>query len=180
MNSLKPSTHQPLFDRLFTLALLTAIAYSIAIAASTVSAVASAAGLQQCPTGTVLNPQTHACELVKAPAVAAPAPVIKAPAPVLNIPPPAACNGHGSMSSMGTCICASGWSGSSCQSMSTAAPQQCPYGTYGATCQACPGGVSSVCSSHGSCSQGVAGNGQCTCSFGFTGVACQFSNGTSQ
>jgi hypothetical protein len=191
MNSLKPSTRHALFDRLLTLALLTTIAFVIAIAPSTLSSVVRAAEPQKCPTGTVLNSQTHACDLVKAPTVAAPAAIKPIPPGNLglNVPAPAPCNGHGTMSSMGSCSCNANYNGSSCGNCNAgftgypncqAVNATCPAGTYGASCSACPGGASNVCSSHGTCSQGVAGNGTCTCFSGFNGLACQYSNGTSQ
>lgn len=38
---------------------------------------------------------------------------------------------------------------------------------------ACPGGASTPCSNHGSCSQGLTGNGLCSCQSGYVGNACQ-------
>jgi hypothetical protein len=77
---------------LLALGLLTSIAF--AIAGTLVSSVARAASPPQCPTGTTLNAQTHACVAVKPPTPAAPAakPAI-APAPTVNpaaAPAPAA------------------------------------------------------------------------------------------
>ncbi len=76
------STRYPpkLFAALLALGLLTSIAF--AIAAGVVSSVARAAPPPQCPTGTILNVQTHACVPVKPPTAAAPA----ASTPVLRPP----------------------------------------------------------------------------------------------
>lgn len=38
---------------------------------------------------------------------------------------------------------------------------------------ACPGGINSPCSSHGTCDDGHLGNGTCSCDSGFGGVACE-------
>ncbi|XP_069874692.1 stabilin-1 [Dipodomys merriami] len=51
-------------------------------------------------------------------------------------------------------------------------PRCCP-GHYGSECQACPGGPSSPCSSHGVCMDGMSGSGQCVCHSGFAGIACE-------
>ncbi|KAG7277653.1 hypothetical protein CRUP_025338 [Coryphaenoides rupestris] len=50
---------------------------------------------------------------------------------------------------------------------------KCCAGYYGRDCQACPGGVRSVCSNHGACDDGHLGNGTCKCDVGFQGVACE-------
>lgn len=51
-------------------------------------------------------------------------------------------------------------------------PEMCKSGYYGAHCAPCPGAPSNVCSSHGSCNQGIGGSGMCTCLNGYTGPAC--------
>ncbi|XP_054623431.1 stabilin-2 isoform X2 [Dunckerocampus dactyliophorus] len=50
---------------------------------------------------------------------------------------------------------------------------KCCHGYYGRDCQACPGGVGAVCSHRGNCDDGHLGNGTCTCTTGFGGVACE-------
>lgn len=47
----------------------------------------------------------------------------------------------------------------------------CCAGFWGKDCQACPG--TPVCSGNGQCSEGLAGNGSCTCQGGFKGTACE-------
>jgi hypothetical protein len=49
-----------------------------------------------------------------------------------------------------SCACLSNWSGTSCD--------LCASGYYGAACNACPN-----CGAHGSCDDGLAGTGTCTC-----------------
>ncbi|XP_015278042.1 PREDICTED: stabilin-2 [Gekko japonicus] len=51
-------------------------------------------------------------------------------------------------------------------------PQCCP-GYWGPDCLECPGGAASPCNNRGHCSQGITGNGVCTCQKGFAGVACE-------
>ncbi|XP_077195862.1 stabilin-2 [Paroedura picta] len=51
-------------------------------------------------------------------------------------------------------------------------PQCCP-GYWGPECLECPGGAASPCNNRGHCSQGMTGNGVCTCQKGFAGVACE-------
>ncbi|KAJ1163610.1 hypothetical protein NDU88_004066 [Pleurodeles waltl] len=51
-------------------------------------------------------------------------------------------------------------------------PHCCP-GYWGADCLACPGGAASPCSNRGVCSDGLEGNGTCTCEEGFGGTACE-------
>jgi MYXO-CTERM domain-containing protein len=49
----------------------------------------------------------------------------------------------------------------------------CPTGYFGSTCAfECPGGAASPCGDHGSCDDGKAGTGLCTCSEGYSGSAC--------
>ncbi|KAK6487901.1 stabilin-2-like [Huso huso] len=51
-------------------------------------------------------------------------------------------------------------------------PHCCP-GYWGSDCMECPGGAATPCSNRGNCSEGVAGNGTCSCSAGFGGTACE-------
>jgi hypothetical protein len=128
------------------LAFVTSMAF--AIAAGSASSVALAGPpSQQCPAGTILNPQTHACAAVKPPAAPAALPVIKAPPPVTHVPV-------------------------------TGALTTCAAGHYGASCSPCPGGPGNICSSHGTCSAGIAGSGACSCYSGFSGPDCQYGNGS--
>uniref|UniRef100_A0A8D2NCU3 Stabilin 2 n=1 Tax=Zonotrichia albicollis TaxID=44394 RepID=A0A8D2NCU3_ZONAL len=50
---------------------------------------------------------------------------------------------------------------------------ECCQGHWGPDCMACPGGAASPCNGRGRCSQGMAGNGTCTCQRGFGGTACE-------
>ncbi|KAH9948122.1 insulin-like growth factor binding protein [Amylocystis lapponica] len=95
-----------------------------------------------------------------------------------------ACAGAGVCSTNGTCVCPTGFTGSSCET--------CASGFFGPTCQPCPAGckdydqgisgtgkclVAIVSNPPSSCNcvNGVCGsNGQCTCNAGWTGA----SNGT--
>jgi hypothetical protein len=166
MNSPKPMSHPRLIGALPALGLLTSIAFAIAAG---VASVARAAPPPQCPPGTVLNAVTHACTLVKAPAAAAPAastPVLKVP--VTTAHPPAnsgnaatTCNGHGSVTSNGSCSCNAGYGGSNCNS--------CAVNYYGyPTCQYAL--ASSTCNGNGV----VAANGSCSCNAGYTGSNCNY------
>jgi len=164
------------FGALLGLGLLTSIAF--AIAASIVSSVARAAPPSQCPAGTVINVQTHACVAVKAPSTtvpAAPAPVLKAPSTTVHLP---ANSGKPNCPSPPPCPP----NASRCQTnpttgCMTATPAACARGYYGAGCQtSCPGGATNSCSSNGACSQDIGGSGACSCNAGFYGAACQYSN----
>jgi hypothetical protein len=187
MNPLRPSRRQPLFAPLLTVVLLTSIAF--AITASFVSSIAGAAPPTQCPAGTVLNVQTHACAPVKPPTTAAPAakPAVKSAMPPaaitapkavkLNCPAPANQTCPPTAASCQTKTVSE--SGPNCftatYTFTTSKPATCVDGYWGANCTACPGGASNPCSGNGSCGQGVSGNGTCTCYSGFTGAACQTS-----
>ncbi|XP_076815963.1 stabilin-2-like isoform X2 [Clavelina lepadiformis] len=49
----------------------------------------------------------------------------------------------------------------------------CCANFYGPQCQPCPGGIGQFCSNNGVCSDGIKGNGTCTCSDQkFSGLAC--------
>ncbi|XP_062347248.1 stabilin-2 isoform X1 [Cinclus cinclus] len=50
---------------------------------------------------------------------------------------------------------------------------ECCQGHWGPDCMACPGGAASPCNRRGHCSQGITGNGTCTCQKGFGGTACE-------
>ncbi|XP_066452416.1 stabilin-1 isoform X2 [Eleutherodactylus coqui] len=50
---------------------------------------------------------------------------------------------------------------------------QCCKNHYGGDCHVCPGGLEAPCNNHGTCTDGLEGNGQCSCSLGFTGTACE-------
>ncbi|KAF9026747.1 growth factor receptor domain-containing protein [Hymenopellis radicata] len=56
------------------------------------------------------------------------------------------CSGNGVCSASGTCTCATGFTGSSCES--------CKSGFFGPNCQACPSGCSD-------CDDGITGSGRC-------------------
>ena len=70
------------------------------------------------------------------------------------------------------CVCnaegTSEWSGHTCGCLKNSANDdqctKCSDGHYGSQCNVCPGGVGiSQCSRHGSCDDGLSGNGTCTC-----------------
>ncbi|XP_066523931.1 stabilin-2 [Hoplias malabaricus] len=48
----------------------------------------------------------------------------------------------------------------------------CP-GYWGNDCMECPGSAANPCSNNGVCSDGMGGNGTCTCKAGFVGTACE-------
>lgn len=48
----------------------------------------------------------------------------------------------------------------------------CP-GYWGSQCYECPGGAETPCSGHGTCLDGLDGNGTCVCQENFSGSACQ-------
>ncbi|KAM4039706.1 stabilin-2 isoform 2-T2 [Anomaloglossus baeobatrachus] len=50
---------------------------------------------------------------------------------------------------------------------------KCCSGFWGPDCLECPGGASSPCSSRGTCSDGLEGDGTCSCQNGFGGTACE-------
>ncbi|XP_062584614.1 stabilin-2-like [Saccostrea cucullata] len=49
----------------------------------------------------------------------------------------------------------------------------CCAGFYGETCSACQGGSEFPCNNNGNCSDGLYGDGTCTCFPGYTGTSCQ-------
>ncbi|MBN3320010.1 STAB2 protein, partial [Atractosteus spatula] len=51
-------------------------------------------------------------------------------------------------------------------------PQCCP-GYWGTDCMECPERAEAPCSNRGVCSDGLSGNGTCSCSAGFGGTACE-------
>ncbi|XP_070594767.1 stabilin-1 isoform X2 [Erythrolamprus reginae] len=48
----------------------------------------------------------------------------------------------------------------------------CCKGFFGPSCTPCPGGYSNPCYGKGTCNDGIHGNGQCSCHYGFKGIAC--------
>ncbi|XP_016412871.1 stabilin-2-like [Sinocyclocheilus rhinocerous] len=54
----------------------------------------------------------------------------------------------------------------------TVEPKCCP-GYWGNDCIECPGSAAIPCSNNGVCSDGITGNGTCTCAPGFKGTACE-------
>ncbi|XP_029103611.1 stabilin-1 isoform X2 [Scleropages formosus] len=50
---------------------------------------------------------------------------------------------------------------------------ECCRGFYGPDCTPCPGGFRDPCHGKGTCLDGIAGNGTCSCASGFTGVECR-------
>uniref|UniRef100_A0A8C2PQW4 Stabilin 2 n=1 Tax=Cyprinus carpio TaxID=7962 RepID=A0A8C2PQW4_CYPCA len=50
----------------------------------------------------------------------------------------------------------------------------CCKGFFGPDCSPCPGGFTAPCSSHGTCSEGIDGNGTCHCEPNFKGSRCQY------
>ncbi|XP_075039184.1 stabilin-1 isoform X2 [Mixophyes fleayi] len=50
---------------------------------------------------------------------------------------------------------------------------RCCKNHYGGDCHVCPGGLEAPCSNHGTCMDGFAGKGRCTCTEGFNGTACE-------
>lgn len=109
------------------------------------------------------------------------------------------CNGHGSCTTeyagdayVGLrCACAgemdgSVWSGDTCACKKASLDDEnctlCAGGAYGPTCEACPGGSGiSQCNMHGKCSDGIVGDGTCSCDIdvtpgglgAFKGEACE-------
>ncbi|XP_029282312.1 stabilin-2 [Cottoperca gobio] len=51
--------------------------------------------------------------------------------------------------------------------------RSCCPGSWGPDCTECPGGADRPCSNRGVCSEGVGGNGTCSCQGGFAGTACE-------
>ncbi|XP_031414613.1 stabilin-2 [Clupea harengus] len=56
----------------------------------------------------------------------------------------------------------------------TVTTPRCCKGFYGPDCTPCPGGYTTPCSSHGTCNDGIDGNGTCTCEPNFTGSRCHY------
>ncbi|KAM3915643.1 stabilin-1 [Leptodactylus fuscus] len=50
---------------------------------------------------------------------------------------------------------------------------QCCKNHYGPFCHVCPGGLKTPCNNHGTCTDEMSGNGNCSCSLGFNGTACE-------
>uniref|UniRef100_A0A3B3T7Y3 Stabilin 2 n=1 Tax=Paramormyrops kingsleyae TaxID=1676925 RepID=A0A3B3T7Y3_9TELE len=56
----------------------------------------------------------------------------------------------------------------------TVTTEACCKGFYGPDCRPCPGGFSTPCSGHGTCMDGIDGNGTCVCEENFRGSRCQY------
>lgn len=67
------------------------------------------------------------------------------------------CGAHSSCVG-GSCVCNSNWAGESCN--------VCASGYYGAACNPCS------CGPHGTCSEGLSGDGSCLCDGSYTGADC--------
>jgi len=75
------------------------------------------------------------------------------------------CNGLGTCDIVGLCECNFNRGGSDCST--------CSIGFSGANCVTpCFGGVTSPCSGHGVCNDGLIGDGSCKCYSEWEGVAC--------
>ncbi|XP_075689894.1 stabilin-1 isoform X2 [Rhinoderma darwinii] len=64
-----------------------------------------------------------------------------------------------------------------CQATST--QPECCTGFWGFACIECPGGSTNPCSGHGTCMDGLQGNGTCICNEGFSGFSCNECSDTS-
>ena len=88
---------------------------------------------------------------------------------------PCQCSGHGAcndgLSGTGACTCTAHWTGTHCDACEAnwtgALCDACTPGHYGAACAACPN-----CGPHGTCRDGVGGNGTCACAAGWAGALC--------
>ncbi|XP_062863681.1 stabilin-2 [Trichomycterus rosablanca] len=54
--------------------------------------------------------------------------------------------------------------------------KRCCPGYWGYDCLECPGSAATPCNNNGLCSDGMGGNGTCTCKAGFVGTACEMCN----
>ncbi len=77
------------------------------------------------------------------------------------------CKDANSDGQLSECACATGFSGSACDS--------CTDGYFGEDCLPCPGlgSEKGICSGHGTCSMGINGSGLCQCAEGFVGLNCE-------
>ncbi|XP_033612788.1 stabilin-1 isoform X1 [Fukomys damarensis] len=64
-------------------------------------------------------------------------------------------------------------SGCSTECWKDVVQKACCPGYWGSQCYECPGGAKTPCSGHGTCLDGMAGNGTCVCQENFSGSACQ-------
>ncbi|XP_058534492.1 stabilin-1 [Ochotona princeps] len=64
-------------------------------------------------------------------------------------------------------------SGCSLECWKDVVQKACCPGYWGSQCYECPGGAETPCNGHGTCLDGVAGNGTCVCQENFSGSACQ-------
>ncbi|XP_023571530.1 stabilin-1 isoform X2 [Octodon degus] len=64
-------------------------------------------------------------------------------------------------------------SGCSMECWKDVVQKACCPGYWGSQCYECPGGAEAPCNGHGTCLDGMAGNGTCVCQENFSGSACQ-------
>ncbi|XP_048211831.1 stabilin-1 isoform X1 [Perognathus longimembris pacificus] len=64
-------------------------------------------------------------------------------------------------------------SGCSLECSKDVVKKSCCPGFWGSLCYECPGGAETPCNGHGTCLDGMAGNGTCVCQENFSGSACQ-------
>ncbi|KAM9680709.1 stabilin-1 isoform 1-T1 [Dama dama] len=64
-------------------------------------------------------------------------------------------------------------SGCSLECWKDVVQKACCPGYWGSQCYECPGGAETPCSGHGTCLDGIDGNGTCVCQENFGGSACQ-------
>ncbi|XP_012920874.1 stabilin-1 isoform X2 [Heterocephalus glaber] len=64
-------------------------------------------------------------------------------------------------------------SGCSVECWKDVVQKACCPGYWGSQCYECPGGAKTPCNGHGTCLDGMAGNGTCMCLENFSGSACQ-------
>ncbi|KAM6176702.1 stabilin-1 isoform 2-T2 [Erethizon dorsatum] len=64
-------------------------------------------------------------------------------------------------------------SGCSMECWKDVVQKACCPGYWGSQCYECPGGANTPCNGHGTCLDGMAGNGTCVCQENFSGSACQ-------
>ena len=87
----------------------------------------------------------------------------------------AVCGGHGNCSQGidgdGTCRCDAAWRLGS----SSGVCDECAAGFFGPACEACTTLGASACSGHGSCADGILGDGTCACAASFYGARCNAS-----